>query len=501
MPQTDEIRERRIVNTKRSLSMSLRGIMPLCIALSLSDNSAAQFGLGNPDVMVTLRHAPGLGLQIKRVAFIGSSGECSERLEDQLMEILAAGGVEVIERQQFKTLLAEQAIANSDVIDTSSSVRLGKLLGPTALISIKVYRCSTDQQSLVSKGVTNKIKFVSKTTAELRGSVRTIDLTTGKIFRPLPLEETVPKQHSSAEGPPEFPSRVQVEDEAIKRGAQKAGRLFVPWTDPRKVVFFDDEDCQLKTAFRLLKAGDIGKALEHSLQNLEQCKSSAKKPKVVAHAYYNAGLLYLLREEYDKAAEYLQEAIRNGGAKQAESTLQEARSAKMLAAEIKRVEQMTDKPSITKSNGGPDEKSPETAQPKPTTPEVYLALDDEIGTILKVTGQGATFTIPEGTKVAIGDTCEVRRPETVTDPRTKRQITIADQVGTITVRDLRSTYLQGDVTGKVEVNDRVVKPCRPAATPALDKKPASSQGPKLVVPPASGTAKSQPKPVGPPRKP
>lgn len=241
--------------------------------------------------------------------------------------------------------------------------------------------------------------------------------------------------------------------------------------------------------------------MEKSLQNLEQCKSSAKKPKVVAHAYYNAGLLYLLREDYDKAAEYLQEAIRNGGAKQAESTLQEARRAKALAAEIKRVEEMTDKPSVTHSNVVPGEKSPETAQPKPTTPEVYLALDDEIGTILKVNGQGATFTIPEGTKVAIGDMCEVRRPETVTDPRTKRQITIADQVGTITVRDLRSTYLQGDVTGKVEANDRVVKPCRPAEAPAHEKKAASSQGPKVVVPLPSVTGKSQPKPVGPPRKP
>jgi hypothetical protein len=85
----------------------------------------------NPKVHVTIRHPPGLGLQVNKVAFGPAKGEAAQQFIDQLTEHFVKANVEVVERQQLETMLAEHNFSLSGYVDSSSAAEMGKILGPS----------------------------------------------------------------------------------------------------------------------------------------------------------------------------------------------------------------------------------------------------------------------------------------------------------------------------------------------------------------------------------
>jgi hypothetical protein len=116
--------------------------------------------------------------------------------------------------------------------------------------------------------------------------------------------------------------------------------MFLPWTEERDLVFFDDQPCKLNVAFRLLKSGDQQQALQQSIDSVRDCVAGpGVKPKVVWHAHYNVGMANFLLGDYEKAIEHLQQAAVNGGGDIVSETLAECRRAKQLATEMDRVDE------------------------------------------------------------------------------------------------------------------------------------------------------------------
>jgi len=107
----------------------------------------------------------------------------------------------------------------------------------------------------------------------------------------------------------EFPPEEELLDAAMSGLVGQAHRLFLPWQEVADLYFFDDKDCNLKTAPAFMKAGNLEAALQPSLTNVETCKATPKvKDKNLFHANYNEGMGYFATGQFDKALEYLNAA-------------------------------------------------------------------------------------------------------------------------------------------------------------------------------------------------
>lgn len=325
---------------RKILVLLLLLVMPVRYAETQSKSRSMERA-GNPKITVPINHPPSLPLNLKRVALAPPSGQCSDELADLLLEGFIKNKVEVVDRQNMASLLTEHKFSLSGYVDQTSVAKLGKILGPSVLVFLKVQRCSTEKNSLRDvKRYQNQVVYISRTQAFLKGSLQAVDLSTGKIFTAKAFEVSPKKEYYSEQGQPEFYSSHELESLAIQEASAELQRMFFPWTENRSLLFFDDNDCGLKQAFHRLRATDLPGVLQLSEKNLAGCKEDPKtKPKVLSHALYNVGMSHFLLNNYDKALGYFNDAA---GAKESEiisEAIVECRRAKDLAAEMDRVEE------------------------------------------------------------------------------------------------------------------------------------------------------------------
>ena len=99
--------------------------------------------LGNPQVKVKINHPPSLGLKVDKVIFNPSTGNCSDQIVDALISDFVDNDVEVIDRDNLQTILSEHDFSLSGYVDKNSAISIGKIIGPSAMITVKVLRCNT----------------------------------------------------------------------------------------------------------------------------------------------------------------------------------------------------------------------------------------------------------------------------------------------------------------------------------------------------------------------
>ena len=272
--------------------------------------------LTNPQIRTVIAHPPGLGMQVNKIAFGPATGQGSDEFVDALTEEFVRANVEVIERQRLQALLKEHDFSFSGYVDRQSASEIGKIVGPAVMIFVSMQRRATEQKQLYNDWKDSKDyvhrTWISRTQAFIRGSVRSVDLATGRVFAATVLEAK-PVFENKVDGRccAEYPSEFDALDAGTRQIIGQAVRLFLPWNETVELYYFDDKTCGLKGAFSMQKAGNIERALEQSLANLEQCTSMPRAdPKVLAHANHNVGMGYFSLGNTDKAMEYLQEAQR-----------------------------------------------------------------------------------------------------------------------------------------------------------------------------------------------
>jgi hypothetical protein len=190
---------------------------------------------------------------------------------------------------------------------------MGKILGPAVLLFVNVprhtYKQSQHTRDQMDGGVVRRF-YYRKTEAFARGSIRAVDLATGRIFAAQTLQASPMREvYLVNEGFPEYPSELELLDQAMAGIVSQAHRLFLPYTEVTELYFFDDKDCNLKTAHAFMKSGSIDASLQQSLANVETCKALPKaKEKALAHAYHNAGMAYFAKGDFVKSLESLNQA-------------------------------------------------------------------------------------------------------------------------------------------------------------------------------------------------
>ena len=319
------------------------------MVLSLSFAHAQFFDrLTNPEVVVNISHPPNLGLKIDRIAFGPTSGQCADDIVSATISSFVSNDIEVIDRHHLNSLLAEHDFSLSGYVDQTTAAEIGKILGPTALVFIRVQRCVTEQDRLSEResrysekrGNYTVIKHIARTRTFLKGSMQTVDLATGRIFAAKTFEFSPEAKNESYEGRPEFPSKYDVLDTALGASALYIKRMFVPWTERRKLVYYNNKKCNLKDSYMLMKAGDYAGALRLSEQSLADCKSNPKtKEKLLGKAYYNVGIGHFIQNDYQKANEYFLKAFQRKVGKIASEAMASAQRAQELRLEMLKIDE------------------------------------------------------------------------------------------------------------------------------------------------------------------
>ncbi|MCX6538163.1 MAG: hypothetical protein NT151_04410 [Acidobacteria bacterium] len=292
----------------------------------------------------TISHPPNLGIQVNRVAFGPAQGEAAGSFVDALTARFVQTNVEVIERSRLDALLREQNFSLSGNVDQQSAAQMGKILGATVMIFVNIQRHTFEKKSLYNdwkdrNGVHRT--YISRTQAFVRGSIRSVDLATSRIFAAQVLEASPLVENKIDDRCcPEFPEEFTLLDQAMASVVRQAERMYLPWSEMVRLYYFDDKDCGLKDAFSRQKAGDIRGALEQSLTNLDQCKALPKpNPKVVAHASHNVGMGYFSLGQYEKALGYLEEAQRIKPGDIFVEAVAQCRRASALSRDMQRIEE------------------------------------------------------------------------------------------------------------------------------------------------------------------
>jgi len=319
-------------------------VLALFVALVLAPPAPAQLlgKLLNPDVTVTLEHPPDLGLTVSRVAFPPAHGDCSTEFVNTLIEDFVGQGVEVIDRHHLETILQEHDFALSQYVDRSTAAELGRILGPSALVLVDVTRCATEPRrtykNYQTRDGTRRIYYAT-VKGYFKASVQIADLETGRIFRARTVAAESQLQNESGSGYPEYPSEYRVRDNFLRDARSQVFRLLFPWKERKTLTFFNDDRCNLKEAFQLLKIGDVQGTAARSKQNLEECKTNPKaKKKNLAHAYYNVGMTHMIQGNHEEALDYFRQGYQIKSGSIFREAIAECQKAQRLTQELQQYE-------------------------------------------------------------------------------------------------------------------------------------------------------------------
>lgn len=297
--------------------MRMIGIALAALVVALPAQAQLFERLFNPDVTVNLQHPAGLKMNIKRVAFAPVSSPLEEELLSACIAELSNTELEIVDRGNLEKLLKEQKLSNSGLVDSNQAVELGKLIGSPVLLLTKVYNFKVtrtplrDTHRYRGKDKQEKIRYTytSKIQADFSASIQAVDLATGKVFAAQRVVANPYLTRSSSEGQPDYPSETEIREKAFQPALLTMRRLLLPWTETRKLIFYDDREYGMKEAHQLLQSKDYPGALAKAMDSLKQAKADPEaKPKHIGRTSYNVGMAYFILGDYDNALPYLRAA-------------------------------------------------------------------------------------------------------------------------------------------------------------------------------------------------
>lgn len=303
----------------------MKRILPCLVLLLIAGTASpvqAQWfdRLINPDVVVALNHPPSLGIKVKRVAFAPTTTNAADELVSVCLADLSSGSeLEILDRGNIEKVLKEQKFSNSGMVDSSTAVELGKLLGSPVLLFVKVFNMKTSYVPLsrTTEGWSDKkgvyhppvTTYTSKTQVDFSASIQAVDLGTGKIYGQKRIAVAPTREATSDQGRPEYPSETEVREIALSMAKLEVRRMLLSWSESRKLIFYDDKDYGMKEAYKRLMLKDYEGALAKSTEALTQAKADPKlSPKYLGRTNYNVGMCQFILGDYDASLPYLRAA-------------------------------------------------------------------------------------------------------------------------------------------------------------------------------------------------
>lgn len=342
--------------------------LTILLVLCPFPTAAAQFGFNSKREKydVPIVHQPLLNLaKVRRLAVsdFRGPGSCGEDIQARLEEgISQSNKLELIDRANLGSILGEQQLQSSMFADPTAAVKLGKLLGPAAIITGQVLRCDADTSALKrDAGYVEKktgirhYTLYRETTAHVAVLVRVIDITTSKVHTARRIAFDVPKTSSARDAYPEIVDGGEIIGELI--GSAVVPEILhsvIPWTETVSVTVHADKECDLRPAAGLIRTASFDAAADLMAKAIaRQCDAPTDKI-ALAKAYHNMGVALTYSGKLDEGLAALRQAnmlwpgniseeamtatqkLITSREEQARASAQEARASSAVAAEEKK---------------------------------------------------------------------------------------------------------------------------------------------------------------------
>ena len=304
--------------------------------LSMVPILQAQFlsNLTNPSISIVTRHPPSIVLNAERVALLAKGADAEELAAAITAHLVNSGQLDVVNRSEMETILTEHQLSWTDLADPQSVPELGKILGSTALLTVKVHRLTSETSKSHTK-YDDYTMYTSTRTVHFKASVQTIDLSTGKVFGARYIERSIPSSKSSKDGYPDYPSHESLRTSAFRSAVTAVSRYYLPWSQSQKLLFFDWKKYDMKLAYQAFQAQDYEEAINVVNEALSQAQKEKAKPKHLSRLRYNRGVLFLFHGRFDDAIEDFRFANKIKPKKRYRNAMVTAKSAKQADARFK----------------------------------------------------------------------------------------------------------------------------------------------------------------------
>lgn len=217
---------------------------------------------------------------------------------------------EVVDRRYAKQIMAELSLSQSDLSDSKSNVKLGKLMSASALIS--GYAEGEYNEELTSSESTCGNKkdgyyactyYYRTGTYSTSGTIDVIDVETGEILGSKELSAAYESTKSARDKRPAAINKRSLKSSALSKNINVFLKVITPWLERVYAPFIKDGDIpELERGINQAKLGDLDKAIK-TFANA--AKSAEDNPEIdaetIAEAYFDLGLAYNFSWKFNDA--------------------------------------------------------------------------------------------------------------------------------------------------------------------------------------------------------
>jgi hypothetical protein len=263
-----------------------------------------------PTIRVPIVHPPEIDLSDTRRVAIGEiTGPAAKVFANDLTTgLFESGRFELLDRQHLTDLLDEMKLSSSGIVDESSEVEIGNLVGNAALVfgNVSGHRYSEESSigdpKVNDDGDTTRIhRRVGK--ARVSATLQLTDLRTGRIIAAKQVHaETEATQTAKNRAPSRIDTGALL-GQARADAVQQFVQAFIPQTTFDVVRFEKSDASGIKQGLQLAELGDLVGAEQAfgEVTNLDPNNAAA---------WFNLGVTQMAQGKYDVAVDALTEAHR-----------------------------------------------------------------------------------------------------------------------------------------------------------------------------------------------
>jgi hypothetical protein len=270
---------------------------------------------------------------IKQIVIGDIQGNVGTALSEALTEkLFISNQFIIVDRANLDKMLKEQALGASGTVDEDTAIRIGKLIGASALIvgrsNANVNKSRRESQTFYDKNNKPYRYCHAKTEVNQSTSIKVIDLTTGQVVAVKNLSKSDDKEDLDKDRYPPFPTETPLINNTTKATVEEFTKFIVPYTELVEVGFENDKTPECKSGVAFAQNGDWRNALD-------QFKAAVKKEPSNNKSWYNLGVAYEYNFMYDEAISALK---KSNQLKHSSKTISEIQNVKKLEADQKKLE-------------------------------------------------------------------------------------------------------------------------------------------------------------------
>lgn len=303
-------------------------------------------GCATVSIPIRLTHPAEINMTpYKQIAIAEIKGNMGQAFADTIKNSLVESNrFKVVDRARLNQILRELNLSQSDLADETKQVKLGKLLGASAMIAGHT-EGKYDEKVTSSKttcGPKDKrypcIVYTREGVVKTSGSIDVIEIQTGQIIKSKPLNNSCSYQTQATDAVPDAIDKDSLFEACLARNASTFLKAISPWTEIVMVPFRKDSAIpDLERGINQAKMGEMTEAIKIFSDAAKASEINPDiKPKSIANAYWNLGLAYEYTWEFDKAIEALKKAY---SINPSDMYLKEKANAERLKTERKKLEE------------------------------------------------------------------------------------------------------------------------------------------------------------------